>query len=99
MFTLKKLELEEGKDSMVPTGHESTLPDGILYNRDTGERKPLNSIQDIEIGCRVTLTSSTRYHVTSEIREIISKDKDKVVFKTQTSVYELTQSNDDDDDE
>ena len=94
MFTLKKLEVEDGKVSALESGYTSTLPDGILYNRDTDKRKPLDSIQDVEIGCQVMLTSSTRYHVTSEIREIVSKDRDKVVFKTQTSVYQLTQEDD-----
>ena len=93
MFTLKKIELEDGKESALPVGHMSALPDAILYNYETDEKKSLNSVQDVEIGWQVVLFSDSRFHRTSKIREIVSKDSDKVVFKTQTSVYQLTKDN------
>lgn len=90
MFTLKKLEIEDGKISALPSGYESTHPEAKLYDYETDEEKSLESIQDVEIGYQVILFSAFRFHRTSRIREIVSKDKDKVVFKTQTSMYQLT---------
>lgn len=93
MFTLKKIELEDGKVSALAAGYESILPEAKLYDRETDRLSNLKSIQDVEIGYQLVLLSDTRFHTTSKIREIVSKDSDMVVFKTQTSVYQLTQKN------
>lgn len=91
MYTLKKLELEDGKNSMLPTGYSSTLPMIHLADYETEEIKPINSIQEVEEGWQVILSSLTDYHRTSKIREVVSKEEGRVVFKTQTSLYELTE--------
>lgn len=91
MFTLKKLKIEEGKDSLVWEGYKSNLPHMKLIDYEDPEfSKDLDSIQDIEVGKQLLLYSLRDYHRTSKISEIISKEPGKVVFRTQTSVYELT---------
>ena len=96
MPTLRKLEIEEGKTSALWAGYESNLPSMklIAYDPDTEEQtydKVIESIQDVEVGKQVLLYSLTEFHRTSPIREIIEKKPGRVLFKTQTSVYELTE--------
>ena len=90
MPTLRKILLEEGKVSALPEGYSTTLPDIELIDYETDRRRKISSIQEVEVGWQVLLTSGFQFHRTSKIREIVSKEEGKVVFKTQTSVYELT---------
>lgn len=91
MYTLTKVDLEEGKDSLLPTGYSSSLPWLSLYDYETDEVKKIDSIQEIEQGWQVVLTSLRDYHRTSKIKEILKTEEDKIIFRTQTSVYEVTQ--------
>lgn len=97
MFTLKKLSIEEGKDSLVQPGHV-TIGDGLdLFKYDDPEaRKSITSVQEVEEGYQILLTWAPgfRWHNTSKIKRIVSKEPGKVVFETQTSLYELTGSDD-----
>lgn len=90
MYTLKKLLLEEGKDSLLPTGYSSELPNLDLFKYDTEEKKSIASLDEVSEGWQVILYSHNEYHRTSKISEIISREPNKVTFKTQTSIYELT---------
>ena len=95
MYTLKKIELEDGKDSALPAGYSSTLPFLSLFDYVTERSKPISSIDEVEEGWQVVLTSLRDYHRTSKIRKIVSREDNKITFKTQTSIYELIQHNED----
>lgn len=91
MFTLKKLSMHVDKDSRVPVGTINKLP--VLSLLKDGEFVIKNaSIKDIEVSHQVVITSMTHYHRTSPIKEIVERTKDRIVFQTQTSLYELTYS-------
>lgn len=92
MYTLKKLKVEKGAETLIPEGYEKTLPFLMLIDyTDENYKKQLNDLRDIEIGRQVYLFSMREYHRTSKISEIVLKEKHKVVFKTQTSTYELVE--------
>ncbi len=90
MATLRKLELEEGKDSMIPKGYMSNFPNVKLFNHETGERRDIESVDEVEKGWQVLIYSIGASHNTSMIEEIIKRDDNTVTFRTQTSIYELT---------
>ena len=90
MYTLRKLQLEEGKDSLLPTGYTTKGEKLNLFDWETHKRKDIDNLNSVVVGWQVVLTSSLRdYHRTSKIREIVKREPNRVVFKTQTSVYEL----------
>lgn len=92
MFTLRKLKLDEGKHSALGVGHTTSAPHLMLIDWENPDyKKVLESIKEIEVGKQVIVHSTfgKDYHRTSKISEILSKRPGRVVFKTQTSVYEL----------
>lgn len=96
MFKLTKISIEEGKSSMVGEGYSSILPDlSILALGETAKRNA--DLEDVRPGYQVYLSDSSRFngrfHRTSPIEEIVSRGFNKVVFKTQTSLYELEEFN------
>ena len=91
MYKLEKLELEEGKLSMLSAGYTSRLPSMKLFDWETNEERFPETLNDISEGWQVVLYSFTDFHRTSKIREIVSRDEKEVVFRTQTSVYKLTE--------
>lgn len=93
MPILTKLVLEEGKDSLIPQGYSTGAPEMLLIDyEDPDYRKDIETIQDIEVGKQLVLYSmfGKDCHRTSKISEILSSSPERVVFKTQTSTYELT---------
>ena len=92
MYTLKKLELEEGKDSLLPTGYYTKGETLSLFDYETLEVIKDIDLEEVKTGWQVILTSFRDYHRTSKIREMVSKDVNRLVFKTQTSIYELTRN-------
>lgn len=93
MFTLKKLSMHVGKDSRVPVGTLSRLPMLSLFK--DGEIVMKHAwLDEIEEEQQILLSSMTHYHRTSPIKEIVERTKDRIVFETQTSLYELTYSED-----
>lgn len=89
MYTLKKVALLQNKISMVHEGYERTLPNLLLVKSHENTRKSIGSIQEIEEGWEVLVCSLTEYLKTSAVQKIVSSEPDKVVFETQTSIYEL----------
>lgn len=89
MFKLTKLEIEPGKGSMLPAGYSSVMPNAQLFNAGQEERIPVESVKDVKVGYQLLLTAGFSWHNTSQIREIVSLEDKRVVFKTQTSIYEL----------
>jgi hypothetical protein len=91
MFVLKKLEIEKDEISMVPSGHttRAPLPKLFHWKRPEEGQKQISSVGEVKVGYQLMLSSLTAYHVTSEIKEIVSVEPKRVVFKTQTSLYEL----------
>lgn len=93
MFTLRKLKLHKGKTSMVGvTGGERTYPFlGLIDWEEPDYSEKLDSIQDIKVGKQVIISNhgGINFLRTSKISEIVSREPRRVVFKTQTSTYEL----------
>lgn len=90
MYTLRKTKLEEGSDSLLWEGYQSNLPTLSIYNHEDDTKEVLDSIQDIKVGWQVMLTSLREYHITSPVQEILKSSPEMVVFKSRTSIYELT---------
>lgn len=88
-YTLKKLELEEGKDSILPTGYATRGEFLSLFDYETDEVIHGVELMDVKEGWQIILESFRDYHRTSKIREIVAQDETSVVFRTQTSLYEL----------
>ena len=91
MYKLKKLNIEEGKTSLLPEGYVTRGHSLKLLDYETNAIGGIENITDILVGWQVLLEGLGDYHRTSKIKEIVSKDKDSVIFKTQTSTYKLTQ--------
>jgi len=90
MYTLRKLEIEEGKDSLVSIGYTTIGETLNLFDAFTDNQKVVNSLDEVVIGWQILLYSrSFGYHRTSKIKEIVSREPKKITFKTQTSLYEL----------
>ncbi len=89
MYTLRKLELEEGKDSVLPTGYATRAAFLSLFDYETHESIHGIELSEVKEGWQVILEDFRDYHRTSKIREIVERGKNRVVFKTQTSLYEL----------
>lgn len=94
MYTLTKLQLEDGKESLLPTGYRTTASMLSLFDYETDELIRDVDFQEVTEGWQVLLTSPGSHHRTSKIREIVSREKDSIVFKTQTSIYDLVRHND-----
>jgi len=92
MFTLRKLELHAGKDSLIPSGYATTGDTLILFKYDDpSAKRAITSTDEVEEGYQILVTLASRYHNTSKIAKVISKEPKRVVFETQTSTYELTE--------
>lgn len=89
MYKLTKLDIEEGKQSALPAGYGSTLPNLQLYDWETDTSKSIESFEDITEGWQIILFSIRDYHRTSKISKILKREPKKLLFKTQTSIYEL----------
>ena len=96
MYKLTKLELEKGKASLLGADYTSELPDMHLFDWETGENKSDQTIKDITEGWQVILTGATHrdYHRTSKISEILEHTDKYIKFKTQTSIYEMSYTED-----
>lgn len=92
MYKLTKLQIEDGKDSMLPTGYETAGDTLSIFKYDVDDSmKELENLTDLEEGCQVYLSRGVfHYHNTSKIKEIIEVSKDEAIFRTQTSLYQLT---------
>lgn len=102
MFKLEKLSVEDGKYSAVSAGEVFELPYARLYKWDTGDKKGVINLNDIQVGWQIELSNdpsfsqkmskSTQRMNTSKIREITSHFDNSMVFNTETSTYQLTHS-------
>lgn len=94
MYRLTKLSVEEGSCSIVAEGTSTTLPflSALKPDERPEEREFPKTFADIEVGDQVHLGSMTQYHRTSAITEILEVTENRIKFKTQTSIYELVES-------
>lgn len=91
MFKIEKLKLEDGKDSLLPTGYERTGDQVILFNAGRDDNIVVNHVDDIRPGYQVAVSRGLReYMQTSPIKEIVSRAPGVVVFRTQTSLYKFS---------
>lgn len=97
IFTLTKLSVEEGQHSSVHEGHSTSGSNLIQFNwRDPDSKNTIDNVSQIVAGRQILLMQGIgSFHRTSEISKILSRSDDEVVFKTQTSVYKLTQRDED----
>jgi len=92
MYKLRKISIDKGAISALEAGYTSELPNLKLFDYETDEVIPIEDIKRIAVGWQIYLTDGiTNFHRTSKIREVVSREKNKIVFKTQTSLYELIQ--------
>lgn len=90
MPKLTKLEVEQGKTSFIEAGQVHTLPWISLFKHDDKDaKKEVNSVDDIEEGWQIFMSSAGQWMNTSKIREIVSKTDTTITFYTQTSLYRL----------
>ena len=100
-YKLEKIEIARGKQSMVSVGQSSSGPtfSVLKANSDNIVHRP--EFSEIEEGDMVLVTGRTfwEYIKTSPVKEIIDIAQDRVVFRTNSSVYELTRSLEKDEEE
>lgn len=97
MYTLEKLSLLEGKDSLLYKGFKRSGNCITLVDyRDRTKFKQIESLLDIVPDYQIVLTRGFDVMNTSLISEILERTPTSVKFKTQTSVYLLTYVKDDD---
>lgn len=99
-YTLEKLVLEEGADSLLPEGYISRNMQALtIFDYETNEVKKNVSLNDVTEGWQVLLFGRSLYdfHRTSKIKEILERTDTSVKFRTQTSVYLLTEQEEEQD--
>lgn len=90
-YKLKKIKLKEGGDSIVWEGHEQQGHTLQLVDLEKAIRKQIDSIDDIEIGHQVLVTRGIyEYLITSPVTMIVQKLGNRIIFETETSIYELS---------
>jgi len=90
-FKLTKIELHG--NSSVPLGSSSIGSDFKTLNFDTKEQKDTPSFSTIEIGDMIFIDGYMGWIKTSPISEIKEVDDSHIVFKTTSSIYELSIEN------
>ena len=92
-YTLTKLKLNAGKDSMVCAGHSTTGDNLALFDYRTAHKATtIESVLEVIPDKQVLLTRGVfGYHSTSMIKSVEKIDENTIRFETKTSVYELTQ--------
>lgn len=91
MYILTKLQIEDGKDSMLPTGYATVGNSLSVFKYDIPDSvKGVKRLTEIKAGWQVYIA----HHNTSKIKEIVEQSDTRVLFRTQTSLYELTQTKD-----
>lgn len=89
-FRIEKMELLPGASSMIGRGEAYQGDDLALYDYETKEHKYVG-LRDVTEGWQVVLYHSFgRAMNTSKIAEILERTNNTVTFKTQTSIYKLT---------
>lgn len=97
VYYLKKISIEEGEISYILAGDSCTGDRLHLFDYEKDETKQIDSIEDVEVGWQVIVSRIFGQYIrTSKIKEIVSKEPNKITFKTQTSLYELGIVNDTD---
>lgn len=94
MFTLEKISIEDGKDSMVPVGHSASSKEVVMFHYTHSNRKNIISVNEVEVGWQLLIGRGIFRNTfnTSPIKEILIRAKDYVTFRTQTSIYKLTKT-------
>ncbi len=89
MYELKKISIMDGKDSMVGPGYKSRSNYLAIYLAGKHPPEEILSIKGIRVGWQVLIGGGFNHLNTSPITEIIGEGRDKIKFRTQTSIYEL----------
>lgn len=98
MYILEKMQVEEGKYSMLPAGYRTIGTNLAVFLAGKYKATPIKNIHKIKVGRQVLLTRGFgTYHQTSPVSEILEKGPNYVIFKTQTSIYTLSEEHDDED--
>lgn len=90
-YTLTKIELLENKYSAVPKGMSVNGRNLYLIRNNAIVDTPFTSVRDIKINDEIAVVRGLYDYVkTSPVSEILQINGDnKIVFKTQTSIYKL----------
>ncbi len=95
LFTLKKISIDPGKTSRVFEGYSTTGRELHAFNAEGSHI--LNDISEVKTGYQLLLIRNLAVYLrTSTVEEVTFFSKDKILVKTQTSVYELTQKEEED---
>jgi len=89
MYTLKKLSLVPGHNSMVKVGHTQDSNRLMIFKIGEEDAKEIDDIHKLEIGWNVILSRGTKFLQTSPVQEVTKIDENCVHFLTWTSIYEL----------
>lgn len=92
MYTLEKLELMSGQDSMVSQGHRQSGSRLAVFLAGEHPPKEIKRVSSVKVGKQVLILGRglTDYLHTSPVQEVLEKGKNWIKFRTRTSVYLLT---------
>lgn len=89
LFTLEKMQIDEGMCSPVRVGHRQTGEVRIFDSKVSQDTKLIHSVEEVSCGWQLLMGGVCQHLNTSHIAEILERGKGMVRFRTQTSVYEL----------
>lgn len=100
-YKLQKIEITRGKQSMVAVGQSSSGPTFSILKANSDNMVHRTEFTEIQEGDMVLVTGRAfwEYIKTSPVKEIIDIAQDRVVFRTESSVYELTRTVEKDEEE
>lgn len=90
MYTLTKLRVKEGLTSRVRTDHSQSGNRLTMFSLDNDVIFAEPEFKDIKEGYQIIVSTLATWLRTSAIANILSCTENKIVFETQTSIYELT---------
>ena len=89
MFVLEKLNVMEGKHSAVHEGYRQSSDTLKVFQYPDEKAIEITDIHDIKIGWQVLVGRGMQFLQTSPVKEIMESSPNRIVFKTQTSIYQL----------
>jgi sensor histidine kinase regulating citrate/malate metabolism len=91
MFTLEKIRILDGANSMVGPGHRVLSTRLAVFLSGVHKAKEIKDVHEIQLGWQVLIGTGMNYLNTSPVQEILDKGDSFIKFRTQTSIYELTE--------
>ena len=91
-YFLEKVEVEKGKRSLVPTGSTVGGPSFAIKRDDEMIHRP--DFTEVKEGDMILVTGRAFWEFikTSPVSEIVDIAQDRLVFKTTSSTYVLTRT-------